>query len=70
MNVRSFIASVKPGRQILLRAAITLSQGLAPRPNLLDKLAEFQRLPLRLGSGSLRTLNEGRVIGPELSFTN
>jgi iron complex outermembrane receptor protein len=39
--------------------------------NLLDKVTEGinQPLPVALGGGSLRTLNEGRVIGLELSFT-
>jgi iron complex outermembrane receptor protein len=39
--------------------------------NLLDKVTEGinQPLPLTLGGGSLRTLNEGRVIGLEASFT-
>ncbi len=39
--------------------------------NLLDKVTDGVNspLPLTLGGGSFRTLNEGRVIGLEASFT-
>jgi iron complex outermembrane receptor protein len=64
-----------PIEDLTASATVTLPQGhwsfsLYGR-NLLDKVSEGVNapLPLTLGGGSFRTLNEGRVIGIEASFT-